>query len=198
MTQLNKNIVTGVYANMARKYGVQIIRQEDIEEALTSIKEIDTMIKMLRIMGIWNPADHLKRFAMSVGNYVCVPWTPGVGNLTELRRQLEVFAHELVHAEQWANDPAFAINYSTSRSKRANYERLAIQGEGEMKFFLTGRLPNTQREARKLVDIYYCRPADAQVSKKALDAYFKVTKQGAIGSPIVKDMIEMLGANPQF
>jgi hypothetical protein len=192
MIQLNKNIVTGVYANMARKYGVQVIRQEDVEDALTSVALLDTLTRILRLIGVWNPADHLKRFAMSICNYICVPWTPGVGNQTELRRQLEILCHELTHSVQWETDPYFAVNYSTSRSKRAHYEIDAVKAEGEMKYWLTGRLPNTQKEAKKLVEVYYCRPTDAQVAKKALDSYFKVTKQGAIGSQVVKDMIAMI------
>jgi hypothetical protein len=192
MIKLNGQDVKRVYAKMAIKYDATIIRQEDIEKAVTQLEQLDTMLTMLRLMGVWNPVDHLKRWAGSMGRLICVPWTPGEGEHLQLVNQLAILCHELTHREQWRTDDCFAINYPTSRPKRAHYEVLATQPELEVWFHFTGKIPGTRRIADKLVENYFCRPEDAQVAKKSLNAYAKVVRQGAIGSPIVKDMLAML------
>lgn len=190
MIQLNEQIVKQVYADMARKYNATIFRQEDVEHIIELIEPLKSINQLLRAFGVWSPSEHLEKWAITLGRFVCVPWTPGEGNLV---RQLDILCHELTHVEQWRTDEFFAVNYTTSRSKRAHHEVLAMQAELESHKILTGRMLGIDDMTSKLSSAYYCRMSDAKVAYASLNAYSKVVEQGAIGSPIVKDMIKMLG-----
>jgi hypothetical protein len=146
------------------------------------------------MMGIEQPQEWLDRFAVTLGPYICVPWTPGEGSQKALKRQLVVLAHECGHVEQWRRNPlGFAFNYATSDTFRGHAEAECLQTNLEVGFALNGKTPSINYLVKTLLEWYFISPEVGLTAKKNLTMYAKIVEHGAVGTAAGKAAIKFLG-----
>ena len=192
MIQFTPEMIEAYYMHMSNRFDATIITQDEIIKLIPHNQELIFVMGALEMMGV-DPFVYISELSICVGRFVVVPFTPGSpGTQTQLRKQFINLAHELTHRIRWKNNPKAIFRYFASRSERAHTEAEANHPVLELGFRFTGKIPSTQHIAKKMVDLYLCRPADANVTRKHLNIYAMAVKQGAVGSATGKAAVKWL------
>jgi hypothetical protein len=143
------------------------------------------ILPLLKVMGVTDVTTWLKKWGITVGNKVWVPFVPGKGTVTERKLQIIHMCHELRHVQQWREDGVrFIWRYFWSKSGRANYESHALHTNLEM-----GKLLGMPQRPGPMADklkYYLCRSTDIAVTKKHLEIYNLLVQRGGVHEEVSK------------
>jgi len=177
------NMVKATYMLVANQYGAKI--EEKAESILMKGAGY-----ALKLMGVMDVNDFLKRFTTTIKNVIYVPFKVGVNEDYALVRQLGVLVHEIEHVKQYYDEKEmFMLKYLADSGERAYYEGMA-QGAAMEFHIRSGHWGSGDRLDKniedyieyskdKLVKYYLCDKEDVE----ATDGILRST------AVMVKDMI---------
>lgn len=162
---------------MARREGFTVIEKASAEE----MQAIAWVIK-----GIGGDEQWMKRYAITIGTRVYVPFKIGNGNNADRIRQVCTCMHEAQHVRQYKRNPgAYVTGYVFNDAARTHYEADAYRVTMEAFYFFTGRVMAPGTLANNLKG-YYVGKSDIYVCKKHLTSAAALVKYGVITSGVTK------------
>lgn len=106
----------------------------------------------LDAIGILDKEDFLERFTTTIFKTIYRPFKVGEPNgMYSLWEQVTVLVHELVHVQQYKDDPfGFPFAYVANKSARSEYEAQAYSADLEMHYWMHGHLYDVHSRAANL------------------------------------------------
>jgi hypothetical protein len=160
---------------MAKAFGATIVDKRKAPEMML-------LSFFLQQMGVMDAEKFCKKFAITIGSRIYLPYKPGVftKDWPEINQLINI-GHECQHAHQFDEDPRFTVRYLSSRSHRCRYECEAKHTDLELYYALTGRLLSVPKVVRSLRH-YMLRKSDLSVATTDLTIYNRFVGRDMVGT----------------
>ena len=188
MKDLNRKIVEDLWDDMQSRFRFKVL---DKNKSST----MRLIGNLLQIMGVQSRKTFMSRYAVTFRDKVYIPFEIGGGNYWHLVGQVCNVVHEAHHVICFHKSPfKFPVRYLVSSTARAHYEMEAMRARMEMYRYLTGRMLEPSLVAGRL-KAYACRQKDIDVTRKSLEAVYKVIERGGVVTETAQYAIQTLERN---
>jgi len=182
---LTEKNVKAFHKYMAAKFKAEIVNKDD----KVSMEIIDWA---LGLMGVMDKGEFLKRYAITIGDRIYIPYEIGKGTMAQKVGQIILICHEMTHVIQGELDHAMKLKYLMSKSRRAHMESEAMHCNLEMYYwYYQKNLPVSALV--KALEAYSLRDEDIAVAQTHLKVYSMITSRGVVASPVSKAAIAWWG-----
>lgn len=139
--------------NTVKKFWKEALDYFEVESVNKNDSDFMSFLgQFLDCIGIIDKDDFKKRFAITIGGTIYIPFEIGVPDEAwSLEDQVLICPHELVHTMQFRKTPEkFVIEYLFNPSIRAEAEAEAFSADLEVYYYLNGELYDIKSRAQEL------------------------------------------------
>jgi hypothetical protein len=191
ISDITLEMAAGLWAHMSKVYGTEVIDKDD--SAM-----MEAVGGFLGTFGVLDKTNFMENYGTTIIKNIYIPFRPGeISKRWYPAAQCSMCIHEHKHA--WQSDDegtfVFASAYLSKKSSRATYEAQAYSTNMEFWYWLTGRMNDPARYARRIKN-YNCGDEEVAFVRDYLRMSIPMIEDPDEGfiSPVVREAVAYLNS----